>query len=146
VAAWLSATEKGNDMSLDMALQKAMSGTPECLASGHVDMESGMLLDDQTLDSHPQEVLDMLAAATADHFQGSSVVAIEDIFKQARGSKAENHYFNEILVFSENLIHGFMRTKKHNGHVVSFICLKSANPGMVLTKARMSLDAVADAL
>jgi hypothetical protein len=133
-------------MSLDMALQKAMSGTPECLASGYADMESGMLLDVQTLDSPPQEVLDMLAAATADLFQRSSVVAIEDIFKQARGSKAENHHFNEILVFSENLIHGFMRTKKHNGHVVSFICRKSANPGMVLTKARMSLDAVADAL
>jgi hypothetical protein len=146
VAAWLSATEKGNDMSLDKALQKAMSGIPECLASGYVDMESGMLLGVQTLDPHPQEVLDMLAAATADLFQGSSVVAIEDIFKQARGSKAENHYFNEILVFSENLIHVFMRTKKHNGHVVSFICRKSANPGMVLTKARMSLDAVADAL
>ena len=145
-AVWPIATDEGKNMSLDKALQKAMSGVPECLASGYVDMETGMLLGVQTLDSHPQEVLDMLAAATADLFQGSSVVAIEDIFKQARGSKSGNHYFNEILVFSENLIHVFMRTKKHNGHVVSFVCRKSANPGMVLTKARMSLEAVADAL
>jgi hypothetical protein len=130
------------NMSLDKALQKAMTTIPECLASGYVDMETGMLIGIQTIDSHPQEVLDTLAAATADLFQGSSVVQIENIFKKARGSKAENHYFNEILVFSENLIHVFMRTKKYANHVCCFVCRKSANPGMVLTKARMSLEEV----
>ncbi|MEL6206339.1 MAG: hypothetical protein AAFR47_13655 [Pseudomonadota bacterium] len=133
-------------MSLDKALQKAMTSIPECLASGYVDMESGMLLGIQTIDSHPQEVLDMLAAATADLFQGSSVVGIEDIFKSARGTKSDAHYFNEILIFSENLIHIFMRTKMYDNHVCTFVCRKSANPGMVLTKARMSLENVAEAL
>lgn len=139
-------SEKGTEMSLDKALQAAMTSVPECLASGYVDMESGMLIGIQTLDSHPQEVLDLLAAATADLFQGSSVVQIENIFKAARGSKDENHYFNEILVFSENLIHMFIRTKEYPNHVVCFVCRKSANPGMVMTKARMSLDNVSKAL
>ncbi|NPD14383.1 hypothetical protein HOY34_04110 [Xinfangfangia sp. D13-10-4-6] len=133
-------------MSLDKALQNAMSTIPECLASGYVDMETGMLLGIFTVDSHPQEVLDTLAAATADLFQGSSVVQIENIFKKARGTKSDNHYFNEFLIFSENLIHVFMRTKRYPGHVTCFVCRKSANPGMVLTKARMSLDAVTSAV
>jgi len=134
-------------MSLDKALQTAMSGVPECLASGYVDMETGMVLGVHTVDSHPQEVLDTLAAATADLFQGSSVVGIENLFKKARGTeKDENHYFQEIFVFSDNLLHVFMRTKKFPGHVCCFVCRKSANPGMVLTKARMSMEAVTAAV
>ena len=133
-------------MSLEKALQAAMSTVPECLASGYVDMETGMLLGIQTIDSHPQEVLDTLAAATADLFQGSAVVYIENIFKQARGTKSDSHYFNEFIIFSDNLIHVFMRTKKYENHVCCFVTRKSANPGMVLTKARMSLEAVSAAL
>lgn len=138
--------KKEANMSLEKALQNAMASVPECLASGYVDMDSGMLLGVQTIDSHPQEVLDLLAAATADLFQGASVVQIENIFKTARGSKDENHYFNEILVFSENLIHMFMRTKQYPEHVVTFVCRKNANPGMVMTKARMALAGISGAL
>ena len=134
------------NMALDKALQTSMATIPECLASGYVDMETGMLLGVQTIDSHPQEVLDTLAAATADLFQGSSVVFIEEIFKKARGTKSDGHYFNEFLIFSDNLIHVFMRTKKFPNHVCCFVCRKTANPGMVLTKARMSLDSVSAAL
>jgi hypothetical protein len=134
-------------MSLDQALQATMSTVPECLASGYVDMDTGMLLGVQTVDSHPQEVLDTLAAATADLFQGQSVTQIERLFKKIRGQeKDEQHYFQEILVFSEHFLHVFMRTKKYPGHVVCFVCRRSANPGMVLTKARMGLDSVTAAV
>jgi hypothetical protein len=134
-------------MSLDQALQATMSTVPECLASGYVDMDTGMLLGVQTVDSHPQEVLDTLAAATADLFQGQSVTQIEQLFKKIRGQeKDEQHYFQEILVFSEHFLHVFMRTKKYPGHVVCFVCRRSANPGMVLTKARMGLDSVTAAV
>ncbi|MEE9389124.1 MAG: hypothetical protein V3U96_10990 [Paracoccaceae bacterium] len=134
-------------MSLDKALQEAMTGIPECLASGYVDMQSGMVLGVHTVDSHPQEVLDTLAAATADLFQGASVVHIENMFKKFRGTeKDESHYFHEMFIFSENLLHVFMRTKKYPDHVVCFVCRKNANPGMVLTKSRMALDPVSAAV
>lgn len=121
-----------------------MNSIPECVASGYVDMETGMLLGVHTVDSHPQEVLDLLAAATADLFQGSSVVGIEQIFKKSRGTeKDDGHYFQEILIFSENLLHVFVRTKKYPGHVVAFVCRKNANVGMVLTKARSGVEGVA---
>lgn len=134
-------------MSLEQALQTTMATVPECLASGYLDMDTGMLLGVQTIESHPQEILDTLAAATADLFQGSSVVQIEKLFKAMRGAeKDESHYFQEVLVFSETLLHVFMRTKKYPSHVVAFVCRRSANPGMVLTKARMGLDSVAAAV
>ncbi len=134
-------------MSLDDALLATMSTIPDCLASGYVDMDTGMLLGVQTVESHPQEVLDTLAAATADLFQGESIVQIEKLFKAMKNAENdESRYFQEVLVFSENLLHVFMRTKLYPSHVVAFVCRRSANPGMVLTKARMGLDSVSAAV
>jgi hypothetical protein len=72
-------------MSLDQALADVIKNVPECLAAGWVDMSTGMLLGVKTVDSHPQEILDMVAAATGDLFQGSNVSAIESMWRRARG-------------------------------------------------------------
>lgn len=130
-------------MSLEKALTAAQAQVPECLAIGYVDMSTGMLLGVRTVDSHPSEVLDLVAAATADLFQGSNVTLIEQHFKKARGvSDDDRRYFKEILVFSENLLHVFMRGKKNADHALVFVCRGSANVGMVLTKSRSALPAV----
>ena len=132
-------------MSLDKALSDAMTTIPECLAAAYIDIDSGFLLSVRTVDTHPQPVLDMVAAATADMFQGPNVTLIENHFKQARGIQGKApHYFNEILVFSEHLIHVSLRTRKYPEHVITFVCRKSANIGMVLTKSRMVVDVVAE--
>jgi len=134
-------------MSLDLAIQKAVGTIPECVAGGYVDMSTGMLLGVKTVDSHPAEVLDLVSAATADLFQGSNVVAIERMFKKNRGLKDDgHHYFQEMLIFSDNLLHVFMRCKNHTDHVVVFVCRKSANVGMALTKARMALTGIEGSL
>lgn len=124
---------------IDAALQKAVASIPECVAAGYVDLDSGMLLAIKTVDSHPSEVMDLLAAATTDLFQGSSVSMIENIFKKARGLPASSHhYFQEIIVNSDNLIHVFIRGKNQS-QVATFVCRKSANLGMALTKARAAM-------
>jgi hypothetical protein len=128
---------------LDSALQSAISTIPECVAGGYVDLSSGMLLGIKTVDSHPQEVLELLAAATADLFQGPNVVTIENMFKKARGvAMDDHHYFQEMIVNSDNLIHIFMRGKSNQDHVVTFVTRKSANLGMVLTKARSAMPGI----
>lgn len=125
-------------MSLDAQLNEAIKNVPECMAAGYVDVGSGMLLGSKTVDSHPTEVIDILAAATADLFQGPNVIAIEDIFKKARGSKdSDAHYFQEMMIMSDNLLHVFMRGKTYEDHIIAFICRKSVNIGMALTKARI---------
>jgi hypothetical protein len=130
-------------MSLDTALTKAQQAVPECVAAGYVDMSTGMLLGVKTVDSHPQEVLDLVAAATADLFQGQSVTAIEKLFRRSRGQSEDgNHYFREIIVFSDNLIHIFLRSKKKRDQAAVFVTRGSANIGMVLTKSRQALQDV----
>ena len=133
---------------LDSAIQQAIASVPECLAAGYVDIDSGMLLGVKTIDSHPREVLDLVAAATSDLYEGPNVLMIEKLFRQARGlpPDSDSHYFQEIIVNSENLIHVFMRGKLHPEYVLVFVCRRTANLGMALTKARLSLPGVEAAL
>lgn len=131
---------------LDNALQTAISSIPECLAAGYIDLASGMLLGIKSVDSHPAEVVDMLAAATSDLYQGTNVRMIESMFKKARGLKEDgHHYFQEIIINSDNLIHIFLRGKNEE-QVACFVCRKSANLGMALTKSRSSMPALESAV
>lgn len=132
---------------LEAALSMAQSQIPECIASGYVDMSTGMLLAIRTVDSHPRDVLDLVAAATADLFQGPNVSAIEKLFRRARGVAEDGaHYFEEMVIFSVNLIHVFIRSKKQPDHAVVIVCRKSANIGMVIAKSRVSMTAIEAAM
>ena len=134
-------------MSLDAALNKAASLVPECLAAGYVDTESGMLLAIKTVDSHPREVIDLVAAATADLFNGPNVSMIERMFKKSRGVADDgHHYFQEIIVNSDNLIPVFLRGKINPEYVAVFVCRRTANLGMALTKARIAMPDLEAAL
>jgi len=112
---------------------------PDCLASGVVDMATGMLLSFDTNDSHPAEVLDLLAGATLDLFQGRNVVMIEDVFKERRGIVSDQHYFQEILVNSDNLTHLFVRNNQDEDVVAVVVCRRSVNVGMLFAQARRVL-------
>lgn len=130
-------------MSLDAVLTQAVASVPECLAAGYVDAASGMLLSIRTVDSHPREVIDLVAAATADLFNGPNVSMIETLFKRSRGiSDDGHHYFQEIIINSDNLIHVFLRSKNMTDYVAVFVCRRTANLGMALTKARMAMPGI----
>ena len=127
---------------IETELQKTISSVPDCIAAGYIDLDSGMVLGMKTVDSHPIEVLNLVAAATADLFQGPNVAAIEKMFRIARGLPEDGrHYFQEIIVNSDNLIHIFLRNKSQK-HVLVIVCRKGANLGMVLMKIRLALPSV----
>jgi hypothetical protein len=120
-----------------MSLVKSLrSDAPDCVAAGVVDMSTGMLLSYETVDNHPPEVLDLLAGATLDLFQGRTVVMIEDVFKERRGISSDNHFFQEILVNSENLTHLFVRLNEQQDVVAVVVCRKSVNVGMLFAQVR----------
>ncbi|MEU3554182.1 hypothetical protein AB0E65_08165 [Streptomyces fragilis] len=120
-----------------MGLVKTLRNeAPDCVASGVVDMATGMLLAYETIDNHPPEVLDLLAGATLDLFQGRTVVMIEDIFKERRGVRSDNHFFQEILVNSDNLTHLFVRMTEQQDVVAVVVCRKAVNVGMLFAQTR----------
>jgi hypothetical protein len=124
-------------MSVDTIISKTMQEVPKAVAVGVVDMSTGMLLGVRTVDSHPQEVLDLVAAATKDLFEGGNVTAIEELFKRSRGVTTQERYFKEIVVLSANLIHVFARLRSMPSVVAVVVCRADANLGLVLMKTRM---------
>ena len=121
---------------LDRTLQSAMGQIPECVAAGYVDMSTGMLLEVDTVDDHPREILDVVAAATADLFDGKSITQIEELWKQSRGVTDGGHYFKEILVNSDNLVHLFMRSTSNPDIAAVVICTRKVSIGMLFAQAR----------
>ncbi|WP_170326525.1 hypothetical protein [Ruegeria arenilitoris] len=133
-------------MTIEAALNTAMETIPDCIAAGYVDMETGMLLGTNTLDSDSADVLDTLALAVANLFQGRGVNAFEDLLRAAGAEEADNPGFGEIAVFSNDRLNIFLRTREYPDHVVCYICRGSANVGLALTKSHLSLGPVAAAV
>lgn len=123
-------------MSADMMVREALKDVPKAVAAGIVDMESGLMLSISTVDSHPQQVLDLLAPATKELFEGEIVVQIENLFKKSRGIVSDERYFQEILISSSHLWHYFGRIKSNNHTVLCVVARGDVNMGMFLVKAR----------
>ena len=125
---------------LDRSLIAAIAQIPECVAGGCVDMSTGLLLGVQTIDPQPPEMRDLISAAAADLFQGSDLVTIESMFRRSREIMDDSgDEVQEIVTFSDNLLHVFLKSKKNSNHVFVFIARNTANLGTVVSKARIAL-------
>jgi hypothetical protein len=134
----MNAKTTGQDFSdqVTVLVKTLRSDAPDCVAAGVVDMSTGMLLAFETVETHPAEVLDLLAGATLDLFQGRTVIMIEDVFKERRGVVSDKHYFQEILVNSDNLTHLFVRVDALQDVVAVVVCRRSVNAGMLFAQVR----------
>ena len=127
-------------MSAESIVKTCLDEVPKSVAAGVVDMASGMMLAIKTVDSHPQSVLDVLAPATKELFEGDMVLHIEKLFKQARGVESDERYFQEVLIASTHLWHYFGRLKSNPQVVVTVVARADVNMGMFLVKARQIRD------
>jgi predicted regulator of Ras-like GTPase activity (Roadblock/LC7/MglB family) len=121
---------------VESTLKSFRHNIPEYLASGVVDMSTGMLLDADTIDDHPRDILDVLAAATADLFRGRTVTQIEEMWQEQRGVAEQDRYFQEILIYSTNLVHLFIRSRSNQEIVAGVVCRRNVNLGMLFAQAR----------
>jgi predicted regulator of Ras-like GTPase activity (Roadblock/LC7/MglB family) len=121
---------------VESTLKSFRHNIPDYLASGVVDMSTGMLLDADTIDDHPRDILDVLAAATADLFRGRTVTQIEELWREQRGVAEQDRYFQEILIYSTNLVHLFIRSRSNQEIVAAVVCRRNVNLGMLFAQAR----------
>ncbi|BBM85510.1 serine/threonine protein kinase [Candidatus Uabimicrobium amorphum] len=123
---------------INMCLEKI----PQALAVSVIDLETGMLLGIYTKNEHPQEVMDLVAAATKDLFEGDRVLEIENLFSSMRGTKNTGHYFKEFVITSKKLVHYFARFPHATRSVLVIVCPLEVNLGLLLAKARKLLQKV----
>jgi hypothetical protein len=120
---------------IDNTIKQFRQNVPDYVGSGFVDMSTGMLLAVDTVDDHPREILDVVAAATADLFEGKNVMQIEELWQKVRGDTG-GHYFKEILVNSDNLVHLFKRSISDPEVAAVIICRRDVSIGMLFAQAR----------
>jgi hypothetical protein len=94
------------------------------------------MLSSDTLDDHPSDAIDLLAAATLDLFQGRAVRRVEQMRKEQRGVIDDRHYFQEILVNSSNMVHFFLRSQRYSDIAVAVVCTKNVKIGLLFAQAR----------
>jgi hypothetical protein len=129
--------------SLDQALEDAMNSVPECLAAGYVDITTGILLSAKSVDPHPQEVFDLMSAATAGLFHDGHLGEIEKWFRKGQGIEDDDlDACREIVVHSDRLLYIFVRCKTNSDHVTVFVTRRNDNVGLVMAKSRMAVTAV----
>jgi hypothetical protein len=110
---------------------------PSCIAGGFIDLDRGNLVAMLAVEMYPKDKLDRLVGITEDLFQGKNVLMTENIFKKARGRDAINqHYFKEIVVTANDMIHVYLRGNANSNHIISFISKNQDNQVLSLTKAR----------
>jgi hypothetical protein len=110
---------------------------PSCIAGGFIDLDQGNLVAMLAVEMYPKDKLDRLVGITEDLFQGKNVLMTENIFKKARGRDAMNqHYFKEIVVTANDMIHVYLRGNANGNHIISFISKNQDNQVFSLTKAR----------
>lgn len=129
-------------MDLTRAVEQAIAAlraeAPGYLAAGVVDLSTGMLLGVHTTRQHPQDVLDVLAAAAADLFEGRRVGEIRRMWSHRGSSGREPQAFEEILLHSEDLVHLFVRSRAVTDLVTAVVCRRSANLGLLLSVGRQA--------
>lgn len=125
---------------VDRTLKSLRSDVPDYAASGLVDMSSGMLLGVDTLDAHPREIIDIIAAATADLFRGRMVTQIQDMWRRNRAeADGRGAHLDQMLIYSDNLVHLFIRSTQSPDIVAVVVCRSSVNVGMLLAQARPAM-------
>jgi hypothetical protein len=117
-------------------IKEFRDNVPDYVGCGFVDLSTGMLLDVDTVEKYPREILDVVAAATAHLFEGRNVVQIEGLWKQYRGQSEGGHYFKEILVNSDHLVHLFMRSTSDPDIAAVVLCTREVRVGMLFAQAR----------
>lgn len=132
-------------MNLDQALGAVQKSVPDCLAVGVIDLTTGMLLAVKAADSHPQEGLDLVAAAAESLFESPHVEALERAYARPAAERAV-HPFREVVLSSPDAVLVFQRCEARDHTVLAVVARATSNFGLVLARARLARERVELAL
>ena len=121
---------------VDTTLTSFRQDVPDYVGSALIDMSTGMLLDSDTIDDRPRELLDVLAAAATERFQGRTATQVEGLWHERRAEDDPEHLFREIIINSDDFVHVFLRSRTAPDFVAAVVCRSAVNLGMLLAQAR----------
>jgi hypothetical protein len=109
--------------------RKVVEKTPDALAYGIVDSNSGMLIGVHHVVPHfTPEYLDAIAATAVEMFRGRTVKRVEELLSSLRGSPVKDS-FEEIFI-SSTMVYHFMKVIRDKQVVVVLVTRKNLSQGM----------------
>jgi hypothetical protein len=121
---------KGNGMAnVSEICRKVVEKTPDALAYGVIDINTGMLIGIHHVVPHfTPEYLDAIAATAVEMFCGRTVRRVEELLGSLRGSPVKDT-FEEIFV-SSIMVYHFMKMIREKQVVVVLVTRKNVSQGM----------------
>jgi hypothetical protein len=109
--------------------RKVVEKTPDALAYGVIDINTGMLIGVHHVVPHfTPEYLDAIAATAVEMFCGRTVRRVEELLGSLRGSPVKDT-FEEIFV-SSIMVYHFMKLIREKQVVVVLVTRKNVSQGM----------------
>jgi hypothetical protein len=116
-------------------IDRALTEVPTSVAAAIVDVASGKLLDLQTADGGPGQLID-LDAGTRRAVDGDVVARIEEMYEHLRTAAAARPDLREMLLASTNLWCYFGRLESTPDAALAVVCRADADLGRVLDRCR----------
>lgn len=130
-------------MSLEAVLNSAMEHIPDCVFSGYIDLEVGMMIGSTGSEAYTSNVIENMSTAVMNLFESSHSIGIESAFRQATDREHElEPYFREIVVLTPGLIHTFVRAKGNDNRILCCAARSSAGAAKVLHAARERAETI----
>lgn len=132
---------------LDQALTAHMARIPGCMGAAVIDLNSAAVVAMHAANTHALPVSGLLGSATADLFLGERVQAIE-AYRDAHPTDGHTGppFPGEVIAMSQHLTHLFLRSRRFENYVATFVYPRRANFGLVLSRCREALPDLDSAL
>lgn len=129
---------------LATVLQQTMLDLENCYAVAYVDISKRILLGMEARKTLPEDVITLIAAATADMYNAPNMIEVANIFKARKGYDASYNNVNEIIVRGDGSVHILMRALSNTDRVCVFACVEtdSNNFGLIWHRARQLMPQI----
>ncbi len=132
-------------MTLALTLKEVARSVPKCHACAVVDCRAGLLVASRRVDPQVSDCLEGVAAASTGLFEGTRAVDMGMLCGELMNpANVVQQQTTEVVLVSGEYLHVFQRCPGAASWVLVLICDLSANLGMVLTRSRTYLNALAE--
>lgn len=129
---------------LATVLNQVLYDLEDCYAVAYVDTAERVLLGIETRKSLPREVVELIAAATADMYNAPNMVKVADIFKSRKGHESSRSNVNEIIVRGDGTVYILLRALSNCDRICVFACSETNQHsfGLIWHRARQLMPQI----
>lgn len=133
-------------MNIEAALMEARACVPGCFAAGYISVPTGTLVLGGAEDQQKRAALEEAAAAAPGLFDSARAALVARAFGRPQDPTTAAVPSSEAIFLTSTTLCLFRRSQRDQELALLFLCERSANLGIAITRARIVMPAVEAAL